>query len=128
VSRIGRVSEEIRFQVSMILHKDLHDPRIGFITITRVDISPDLRSASIYFTTIKKPGTFEDTLKALKASRGFIRSQLAKRMSIKFVPKITFINDASWVETNRIDEIIDMLYKEKERLDGADKHNQDNKG
>lgn len=120
MSRIEKINEEIRVQVSMILQKDLHDPRIGFITITRVDASPDLRSASIYFTAMHDKNPANDTLKALKASRGFIRSQLAKRIRIKFIPQITFIWDVSKTETNRIDEIIGMLHKEKEISDGPD--------
>jgi ribosome-binding factor A len=118
MSRIDRVNEEIRFQISMILQRDMRDPRIGFMTISRVDTSPDLRSASIYFTVMNDKITSEDTLKALKASSGFIRSLLAKRMSIKFVPKITFINDVSKNEINRVDEIIGRLHKEKEIEDG----------
>jgi ribosome-binding factor A len=120
MSRIEKINEEIRVQISMILQKDLHDPRIGFITITRVDTSPDMRSASIYFTAMHDKNPGNDTLKALKASRGFIRSLLAKRVRIKFIPQITFIRDVSSIETNRIDEIIAMLYKEKESLDGPD--------
>jgi ribosome-binding factor A len=120
MSRIGKINEEIRVQISMIVQKDLHDPRVGFITITRVDTSPDLRSASIYFTAMHDKNPADYTLKALKASRGFIRSQLAKRIRIKFIPQITFVWDVSEIETNRIDEIIDMLYKEKEISDGPD--------
>jgi ribosome-binding factor A len=118
MSRIDRISEEIRFQTSMILQRDIRNPRIGFITITRVDTSPDLMSASIYFTAMNDRVPAGDTLKALKASSGFIRSLLAKRMGIKFVPKITFISDVSKTEINRVDEIISMLHNEKEIKDG----------
>jgi len=128
MSRIDRVNEDIRYQVSMIIQRDLHDPRIGFITITKVDTSPDLRSTSIYFTAMQSQGSTESALKALKASRGFIRSLLAKRISIKFIPQITFIDDVTEIETNRIDEIIDILHKEKEIADGHDGCNQGNKG
>ena len=128
MSRVGRVNEEIRFHISTILQRGVHDPRIGFITITKVDTSPDLRSTSIYFTSMQDKGAVEDTLKGLKASRGFIRSMLAKRMSTKFIPQITFINDVSEIETNRIDEIIDILHKEKELSDEHDECNQGNKG
>ena len=128
MSRVDRVNEEIRFHISTILQRGVHDPRIGFITITKVDTSPDLRSTSIYFTSMQRKGAVEDTLKGLKASRGLIRSLLAKRMSIKFIPQITFIDDVSEIENNRIDEIIDILHKEKERLDGHDKCNKGNKG
>jgi ribosome-binding factor A len=125
--RTDRINEEIRCHVSMILRKDVHDPRIGFITITRVDTSPDLKSTSIYFTAIQERGCKDDTLKGLKASKGFIRSLLANRMRVKFIPQITFINDVSESETNRIDEIIGMLHKEKEISDGPDERSEDDK-
>lgn len=128
MSRVDRINEEIRYQISTILQRDVHDPRIGFITITKVDTSPDLRSTSIYFTAMQDKGSTEGALKRLKASKGFIRSLLAKRMSIKFIPQITFIDNVTEVENNKIDEIIDIIHKEKEISDGHDGCNQGNKG
>ena len=128
MSRVDRINEEIRYQISTILQRDVHDSRIGFITITKVDTSPNLRSTSIYFTAMQGKGATEGTLKGLKASKGFIRSLLAKRMSIKFIPQITFIDNVTEVENNRIDEIIDIIHKEKEISDGHDGCNQGNKG
>jgi ribosome-binding factor A len=118
MSRVNRLNEEIRFHVSTILQREVRDPRIGFITITRVDTSPDLRSSNIYFTSIQNAGAADEALKGLKASRGFIRSLLSKRIRIRFIPKITFIHDASKTETNRIDEIIDIINSTKEASDG----------
>jgi ribosome-binding factor A len=127
MSRIDRINEEIRFHISTILQRDLRDPRVGFVTITKVDTSPDLRSASIYFTSMQGRGPVSDTLKGLKASKGFIRSMLAKRMDTKFIPQITFIDDVTSVEKNRIDEIIDIIHAEKEMPDGNDGCSKDNK-
>jgi len=119
VFRIDKVNEEIRHQVSMILQRDIHDSRIGFVTIIKVDTSPDLKSADIFFTCIKQNGVSdEDTLKALKAKTGLIRGFLAKRIRLKFLPRITFIQDDSGVISNRIDEIIDIIHKDKEIMDG----------
>ena len=112
--RIERINEEIRHQVSLILQRDIHDQRIGFVTITKVDTAPDLRSADIYFTTIEAGSSSDDTFTGLKASAKLIRGLLAKRMRVKFIPKIRFINDNSNISKNRIDEIIDILNKEKE--------------
>lgn len=117
--RRDKVSEEIRHQVSMILQRDIHDSHIGFVTITRVDISPDLRSADIFFTSIKQNDASEDTLEALKVSAGLIRRLLGKRIRMKFLPRITFIHDDSGEASNRIDEIIDIIHKDKEIIDGG---------
>jgi ribosome-binding factor A len=111
---VDRMNEEIRYQISMILRKEARDPRIGFVTITRVDTSPDFKSASVYFTALNDWGPSDDTLKGLKASSGFIRSLLAKRIKVKFIPRITFINDIPDAATERIDDIFNMLRREKE--------------
>ena len=116
--RRDRVSEEIRHQVGIILKRDIRDSRIGFVTIARVDMSPDLRSADIFFTSIEGNTMDEDTLQALKDSIGLIRRLLAKRIRIKFIPRITFIHDDSSTAGNRIDEIINIIHKDKEITNG----------
>jgi len=116
--RRDRVSEEIRHQVSIILQKDIRDSRIGFVTVTKVDMSPDLKSADIFFTSIDRDDANEDGLAALKASAGLVRRLLAKRIRIKFIPRITFIRDDSKKAGNKIDEIIDIIHKDKEIKDG----------
>ncbi len=115
MSRRDRLNEELRQQISLILQKDIHNPGIGFITITKVDISPDLRSADIFFTTMDDTDT---TFTALKQSAGQIRSLLGKRIRIKFIPRITFINDDSARVKNRVDEILDIIHKGEEKADG----------
>ena len=116
--RRDRVSEEIRHQVCMILQRDVRDSRIGLVTITRVDMSPDLKSADIFFTSIREEGGSEDVLRRLKASSGLIRRLLSKQIRIKFLPRINFIYDDSGKTGNRIDEIIDIIHKNKEIIDG----------
>jgi ribosome-binding factor A len=111
--RADRINEEIRYNIGMILQRDISDPRMGFVTITKVDTSPDLRSSSIYFTAMDDNGPNKDTLTVLKESKGFIRSLLAKRIRIKFIPRLTFIKDVSAVEKNRVDEIIDIIHRQK---------------
>jgi len=116
--RRDRVSEEIRHQVSMILQRDIRDSRIGLVTITKVDMSPDLKSADIFFTSIREDGTTEDVLRCLKASSGLIRRLLSKQIRIKFLTRINFIYDDSGKTGNRIEEIIDSIHKDKETADG----------
>ena len=119
MARVDRVQEELRHQVSLIMQRELNDSRIGLITITRVDASPDLKNAKIYFTAIKneksEEETFrEDTAKALNSSRGFVRRLLAKRIRMKFIPDISFLYDYSDTKDDNIDKIIEKIHKEKE--------------
>ena len=116
--RRDRVSEEIKHQVSIILQRDIRDSRIGLVTITKVDMSPDLKSADIFFTSIREEGGSEDVLRALRVSAGLIRRLLSKQIRIKFLPRINFIYDDSGKTGNRIDEIIDIIHKDKETPDG----------
>lgn len=114
MSRADKVQEELRQQVSIIVQRDLKDPRVGFVTITRVEVTPDLRDARIYFTTMDVDKPFEDTVKGLDKASGFIRKLLGKRIRMKFTPQIRFIYDDSQTRRNRIDDIIDEIHKEKE--------------
>ena len=114
MSRMDKVNEEIRHQVGMILQRDIHDSRIGFVTITHVDTSPDLRSCKVYFTTLDEGDAYEETIAGLNASSANVRRELGKRIRIKFTPNIEFIHDAKDSESNRIDQIIDIIRKEKE--------------
>jgi len=125
MSRVEKVQEEIRQQVSLIVLKDLNDPTIGFITITRVKITADLRDAKIYFTTMADEESLEYAVNGLKRAVGFIRKLIGERMRMKFVPEIKFIYDESEKKSNRIDEIIEIIHREKETSHG-DKG--DNKG
>jgi len=118
MSRMDKINEEIRHQVSLILQRDINDPRIGFVTITRADVSPDLKSAKIYFTTIEKDKSFDDTVRGLERSTGFIRKLIAQRVRMKFAPEIRFIYDEAEKKNNRIEEILDIIHKEKENVDG----------
>jgi ribosome-binding factor A len=124
MSRIERVEEEIRQQVSMIIQRDLHDPRIGFVTVIRVQASPDLKTANVYFTTIEKNKSFEDTVAALEQASGYVRRLIGERIKIKFTPKINFVYDDTQAEQNRIDELLDRIHKETKE-DGDRKDNKD---
>ena len=113
MSRLNKVNEELRHQIVSIIQKDIDNPHIGFITITKVEATPDLRIARVYFTTIETDKSFEETLNGLRRSAGFVRKLLGKRMRIKFTPEIKFIYDGINTKANRIDEIIEEIHKEK---------------
>ncbi|MCX7662003.1 MAG: 30S ribosome-binding factor RbfA, partial [Candidatus Omnitrophica bacterium] len=90
MSRYARVASQIKKEISNILHDDLKDPRIGFITVTRIELSPDLRFARIFYSVFGSPQEKTNTAKGLENATGFIRRLVAQRMNLKFVPEITF--------------------------------------
>lgn len=113
MSRVEKVQKELRYQVSLIVQQELKDPRIGFVTITRVEITPDLKEAKIYFTTMDVKESLDDTVNGLNRSAGFVRKLVGERMRMKFTPQINFIYDDSLKRQGIIDEIIDKIHREK---------------
>jgi ribosome-binding factor A len=110
--RSQRVGDLIREEIAEIIMYKLKDPRIGFVTVTGVDLSPDLKSARI-FVSILKEEERDSTLEALNSSRTFMRSILAKRLRMKFIPHLEFNLDASIDYGFKIDKILREI-KEKD--------------
>ena len=87
--RSQKLGDLMQREVSDLLRLELRDPRVGMITITSVDVSPDLSHAKVFFTLLEKQ-KLEETLKGLKRSAGFMRSQLAKRIKMYTTPELRF--------------------------------------
>jgi len=116
-ARTHRVGELIKEEISDIIQKELKDPRIGFVTITAVDVAPDLRHAVVYITVLGSRKQKEETLKGLQNSSGFLRTLLAKRIRIKYLPELQFAFDPSIETGMRIEKIIRKLHEEEEKHD-----------
>ncbi|MCX5705816.1 MAG: 30S ribosome-binding factor RbfA, partial [Candidatus Omnitrophica bacterium] len=95
MSRAEKVAEAIRQEVSIIVHDELNDPRLGFVTIIRVELSADLRNATIYFSVLGSEEAHVKTLKALESALGLIRKLVSKRLDLRFSPEIIFRYDRS---------------------------------
>lgn len=111
--RPGRVQEALRQEISRIVHDELKDPRLGFLTITRVDITKDLRYARIYFSVLGESKDKELALKGLNSAKGYIKSLISKSIKLRFMPEIEFKIDESLEHTKEIGDIIDKLKKER---------------
>lgn len=96
----------IQRELSQIIQVEVRDPKIGFCTITAVDTTTDLSIAKVYVTFLGKE---RKGMEALNRSKGFIRSLLAKRLTIRKVPELIFVNDTSLEYGNKIEKIIDDL-------------------
>lgn len=109
MSRQDRVTEAIRKEVSVIIHDELNDPRLGFITITKVEMAPDLRYAKIFFSVLGKAEDYKKTKAALDSALGFIRKLIAERINLRLAPEIGFEEDRSVEYSVRIQEILEEI-------------------
>lgn len=110
-ARIQRVAEEIRKVIGGIIHNELRDPRIGFVTITKVDLSADLRLAKISFSILGTEKQIRDTQVGLTRSCGFIRKLLGQKMRLRYIPELTFKLDKSIEYSIHISEILRKIAK-----------------
>lgn len=101
----------IQRAVTEILALEVKDPKIGFCTITAVDVTKDLSIAKIYVTFLGKGYNIKEGMEALNRSKGFIRSSLAKKLTVRKVPEIYFLQDTSLDYGNKIDAIIKEINK-----------------
>ena len=111
--RSDRVKEVIREEISQMLMGEIKDPRIGFATLTRVELSDDLRNAKIFVSVMGSEEEKKKTIKGLESASGFIRSELRKRMRLKFIPEIIFRLDTSIEHGEKIARILQELKKEE---------------
>lgn len=114
MSRQDKVREAIKREISLILHDELKDPRLGFITITRVELTPDLRYAKVFFSVLGKEEDYNKTKEALDSSLGFIRKLLAERINLRLAPEIIFKEDHSQEYSVRIQEVLDEIKEQNE--------------
>lgn len=102
----------IQRELTQILQLEVKDPNVGFCTITAVDITRDLSIAKVYVTFLGKGYDKKKGMDALNRSKGFIRSALAKRLTIRKVPELQFIQDTSLDYGNKIEAILKEINKE----------------
>ncbi|MBN3039271.1 MAG: 30S ribosome-binding factor RbfA [Candidatus Omnitrophica bacterium] len=112
--RTQRVAEQIKKVIGGIIHDDLGDPRIGFVTVTKVELSRDLRVAKVYFSLLGSEKQLRDTKIGLKRSSGFIRKLLGERIKLRYTPEIIFKVDAGIEHSIHISEILSNLQEKRE--------------
>jgi ribosome-binding factor A len=114
-TRAERLAEVIRAEVSEIIQQGLHDPRIGFVSITEVDVSADLRHAKIFVSVLGDAGAKQRTMDGLERATGHIRSELGHRLSIRFVPELLFRLDDSIERGTRVVSLLREVREEEPR-------------
>ncbi|OGC35183.1 ribosome-binding factor A [candidate division WOR-1 bacterium RIFOXYB2_FULL_48_7] len=108
-TRQDRLGELIRQEVSSILRARVSDPRIGFVSLTKVKISPDLADASIYVSIYGDEQTKRDSLAGLASATNFIRGELGERIEFRLVPQLRFIRDDSLEKGSQVINLINKL-------------------
>ncbi len=113
-SRSQRVVEQIRRELAELIRLEVKDPRVGFITLTDVEITPDYAHAKVYFTSMTGSEGVEDILAGLRRASGFLRRELGRRVRIHTTPELHFHSDKSVEEGSRLSRLIDEVVREDE--------------
>jgi len=116
-SRLLKVSELVKRTVSDIIQKDMKDPLPALVSVTRVEISPDLQHAKIFISVLGNQGQKDASLQKLKSAKGFIRYLLGKRVGLKYTPDLLFITDSSIEYGMHISEVLEKIRKEDELVE-----------
>ena len=110
VPRTSRLAGEIQAKASEVLAREVHDPGIGFVTLTRVQVTPDLQLARLYYTTLGDPASRRATERALERATPFLRRQLGQRLRLRRVPDVQFVFDQSIAHQARVEEILREIH------------------
>jgi ribosome-binding factor A len=113
-SRPDRVGEEIRQELAVVLAREVHDPGIGFVTLTRVKVSPDLQMARVYYTMMGDDRARRETQRGLERATPFLRRHVAASVRLRRVPELRFEYDRAVEHQDRIEQILLDLERERQ--------------
>ncbi len=113
-SRSQRVVEQIRRELAELIRLEVKDPRVGFITLTDVEITPDYAHAKVYFTSMTGEADVPEILQGLRRASGFLRRELGRRVRIHTTPELHWHYDRSVEEGSRLSKLIDDVVREDE--------------
>lgn len=111
--RARRIAEQLRQELAEILWREVKDPRVAGVTLTAVEVSSDLEYAKVYYTLLQ--GNQAEVDQALRRASGFLRTELAGRMRLRMVPRLTFRYDESVARAAHLSELIDKAVEEDRR-------------
>ena len=104
--RLERINQLLRDEISSILLRDLHDPLIGFVTITEVEVSPDLHFARVFFSVLGNAEQVQASTKGLRRARKYINARVAERVELRFIPKLRFQLDETAAHAQQMAELL----------------------
>lgn len=109
-SRPDRVADQIRGELGQLLAREVHDPGIGFVTITRVHVTPDLQHARVFYTVLGDERARRSSDRALHRAIPFLRRQIGSRLRLRRVPELEFLYDESIAGQDRIEQLIHEIH------------------
>src|SRR6516164_2541188 len=113
--RIDRIEEQLRIELSEIIEREIHDPRIGLTTVTAVKVSPDLHHGRVFVTVLGDDNQRKKALEGLRSAASFVRRSLSKRLHhLRRIPELTFDYDAAIEKGMRIEKLLDEIKHEDE--------------
>ncbi len=115
--RIEKLQELIKQEMSKMLLKEIKDPRIGFVTVTDVEMTGDLREAKIYVSIMGGDEQIKESLEGLQSALGFIRREIGKRIRLRFTPEISFALDKSLDYSEHIQKLLLQIEKERDSVE-----------
>jgi ribosome-binding factor A len=126
-SRPDRVADQIRGELGQLLAREVHDPGIGFVTITRVQVSPDIQQARVFYTALGNDEARRNSDRALGRAIPFLRRQIGARLRLKRVPELKFLYDESIAGQDRIEQLLRDLHSESPAADDTPAPHDDDK-
>ncbi len=105
-TRTAKVSRQVLQELSEIIERHIKDPRVGMITLTTVQMTPDLHTARVYFSRLGTPAEREDSKRALEHASGFLRRELGSRLRLRYLPELRFFIDDSLDVSERITKLL----------------------
>lgn len=114
--RMERVSRELQREISQIIMHELNDPRVGLVSITKVKLASDLRTAQVFVSMLGNKPVAKNTLDCLDHARGYIQKIICERMELRFTPVLSFHYDRSIEEQCRISELLDKDISKEEAI------------
>jgi ribosome-binding factor A len=107
--RTLRVAEQIQRDLAELIRLEVKDPRVGMVTLTEVDVSPDYANAKVFFTIMGETSVIADAAAGLNHAAGFLRRELAHRLNLRTIPRLQFVYDESVERGVRISQLIDSV-------------------
>jgi len=110
--RADRVADQIRMEVADILMRKIKDPRVQSVTVTDVELTGDLRIAHVFVTTLEKEQAERDVFAGLSKASGFVRAELGRRLTLRYLPEVIFKKDTSGLRGDRVLQLLNGLHSE----------------
>lgn len=119
-TRPRRVAEQVRRELAELLQLELKDPRVGLVTLTDVEVTPDYAHAKVYFTLLDEKHPLDETVAGLNRAAGYLRSQLAQRLRLRVTPQLHFVFDSSVERGFQLSQLIEEAVAQEGDHGGKD--------